>query len=85
MVWKKLCRHCNAIAEFDKLLCKECNHKALQILPADPRERIEIYKLLMESDNPVIKMCAEQLIEEARLDIRAEVFGSDREFDERDT
>lgn len=58
------CRHCSNTTNLNDILCDWCVQKALQILPADPKERIQIYLLLKESDNFVIRMCVEQLIRE---------------------
>lgn len=62
------CRHCGKPVDPEaigaKILCKECAHKALQVLPTDPKERVHIYAILMKSDNPIIRMCAEQLLKD---------------------
>lgn len=62
------CRHCGKELDPDsigaKILCRDCSCKALKVLPADPKERIQIYAILRQSENPITRMCAEQLIVE---------------------
>lgn len=63
-----LCRHCdNTIDEtrlFNKILCHTCAEKALHILPTDSKERLHIYNILLESENPIVVMCIQQLMKE---------------------
>lgn len=43
----------------------------MQVLPSDPRERVEIYKILIEeSVNPITRIAAEQLLQEDIEEVR---------------
>lgn len=72
MTWKPLCRHCHSnITNWNKILCDDCSKKAMQVLPSDPRERVEIYKILIEeSVNPITRIAAEQLLQEDIEEVR---------------
>lgn len=58
------CIHCKSETNLSKILCDQCAGKAAQVLPADIKERIQIYKLLQKSDNPIIRIVADQLIKD---------------------
>lgn len=64
MTCKYFCRHCREVTGMSKILCDTCAHKAMQVISTDPEERVLIYKVLLESENPIIRMCAEQLIQD---------------------
>jgi hypothetical protein len=59
-----LCRHCGEETNLNEILCDFCVQKALQVLPTNPEERIPIYDILMQSENLVIRLCAEQLLKQ---------------------
>ncbi len=62
------CRHCGIRCNLSDILCDSCAGKALQVLPTDPKERVQIYAILMKSDNFIIRMCVNQLMK-ADVDI----------------
>jgi hypothetical protein len=79
------CRHCGVRQNLSKHLCDICASKALQILPSNPKERIHIYALLMKSENPIIRICAEELMKDD-VDIIEQQMDDpiDRMFERRD-
>jgi hypothetical protein len=77
------CRHCGKATNLSVILCDSCAEKALHILPADPKERVHIYGILLKSDNPVIRMCVEQLMKDDATAIEAEQM-DDWMFDTRE-
>lgn len=77
---RRQCRHCEEeIVVLEGILCITCAEKALHILPADPKERIQIYKLLLDSQNPITRFAVEQLIKDDTEMIEQ----NDRYFTER--
>lgn len=80
------CRHCGSEeTNLNKILCDVCSKKALQVLPTDPKERVHIYKILIESaENPITRMAAQQLMEEDVDVVEQEMYDpTDRMFTER--
>ncbi len=60
-----VCRHCGGQLEqgASLILCEPCAGKALKTLPSSVTERIEIYKILIQtSNNPIYRFAAEQLM-----------------------
>jgi hypothetical protein len=79
------CLRCSAPCNMGPVLCDTCAGKALHILPADPRERIQIYQILLKSDNPVTRYAVERLMAED-IDLVEQTMTDpvDRYFNERD-
>lgn len=66
------------------IFCDTCAHKALAILPSDPRERIQIYDIVIkDTNNPVIKWCTQHLKDEAVREVENQVLGTTDIFEER--
>lgn len=65
-------------------LCDTCAKKALDILPSDPKERIEIYKIVIDqTNNPVVKWSVQLLMDDAIAEVEQQLFGTVDIFDER--
>lgn len=79
-----ICRHCGSKLGMSLILCDSCAHKVLDILPADPKERIAIYNIIIdETQNPISKWCAEKLKGEAVREVENQVLGTIDIFEER--
>lgn len=79
------CIVCEVECKVSKVLCNDCAAKALHILPADPQERVHIYRLLAQSENPLTRICAAELMKDdvAVLEERL-TDPTDRYFHERE-
>jgi hypothetical protein len=56
----------------------------MRVLPADPKERVHIYKILIEIGNPITKLAAQQLMAEDVETIEEETLDpTDRMFNTR--
>jgi hypothetical protein len=79
------CKHCNEDVGMSLILCDSCCHKVLDILPADPKERIEIYQIVIdESNNPIATWAAHQLMEDARDEIERRILNISDVLESRD-
>lgn len=79
------CRHCGSSLGMSLILCDPCAHKVLDILPCDPKERIAIYDIVIEtSTNPVAIWAAKQLRNDAQREVEDRVFGASDIFEERE-
>lgn len=79
------CRHCGASLGMSLILCDTCAGKVLDLLPSDPKERIAIYDIVIEtSQNPVTIWAAKQLRNDAQREVEDRVFGASDIFEERE-
>lgn len=79
-----ICRHCGGTLGMSLFLCDTCAKKALDILPSDPKERIEIYKIVIDqTNNPVVKWSVQLLMDDAIAEVEQQLFGTVDIFDER--
>lgn len=80
-----ICRHCGDKLGLSLILCDTCAYKAMQVIHCDPKERLQIYKTVIEvSDNPITKITAKQLMDmDADLVEEQETDPTDRMFNPR--
>jgi len=55
----------------------------MELLPTDPKERVQIYRLLLESKNPITKYAAEQLMKQDLETIEEQMFNPSDKYDFR--
>lgn len=81
----RTCKHCGDRLGLSLILCDTCAHKAMQVIHSDPKERLQIYKTILEvSDNPITKITAKQLMDmDAALVEEQETDPTDRMFNPR--
>jgi hypothetical protein len=80
---EEFCRHCNNKVNWNSILCDNCSKKAMELLPTDPKERVQIYRLLLESKNPITKYAAEQLMKQDLETIEEQMFNPSDRYDFR--